>query len=727
LTGDHRRDLTPLVSEGVSVKLSRQERVQVVEWFARHQETLPAPIRLLLAEPLARLTSSDSLSQKAFNTHGRQLARALGLIPSSERRRSSGRPLNNAKAGKSRRGTKQRTANNGRAGPAEVKSLRAYTRSQQSSENVDQITKETEVMREEAPREGGQGSEPNAASAGPTEHQKISQAEFAKRDAQARAFVARAQLGEGPDPALTSSHEALMNADVVCIDEDDVLVPADLPEGLHEEDVVKTLIQPRTRYDFALTVTEIQLDVEKKVVVTKDGERRIISGSTHEYGPKGFAVTWQALATLVVMIGQFAMPLNRLGTMLSTATKKFTSTSLGRMAHYVAERLAPIYLVLMEQLADSDILAGDDTSCRVLEISSYYARARQAPEQAEKEPPPWRSYGTVEEANATYIEYTARKSALLARREEGDREAKRTAAEAPPLKVLIGRELPFESPLKSGDGPKQAINTTVVTGRTDADDPSSQIVFYRSHLGSFGNLLEMLLSRRKPSKRKLIVQADLSTTNTVSDPHLTSRFDIEAVGCSAHARRPFAQYEDQDPKYAAMMLALFGALAVHEDTLDDFGRNRENVLAVRNMDSRPMWERIKAACETLSQRWTKATPIGNAARYIVKHYEKLTAYLNNPRLEATNNLRERMLRTEKLIEKSSMFRQSIEGRAVLDVLRTILQTAVAAGVGPHEYLVNILKADPEDIEARPERYTPAAWAKQRSPAHAQATRDQPAA
>ena len=116
----------------------------------------------------------------------------------------------------------------------------------------------------------------------------------------------------------------------------------------------------------------------------------------------------------------------------------------------------------------------------------------------------------------------------------------------------------------------------------------------------------------------------------------------------------------------------------------------------------------------MAERWTKATPLGTAARYILKHYERLTAYLDNPRLEATNNLRERLLRTEKLIEKSSMFRKSIEGRAVLDILRTILQTAVAAGVPPHEYLVDVLKASPADIEAHPERYTPAAWAKRRA-------------
>jgi hypothetical protein len=64
-----------------------------------------------------------------------------------------------------------------------------------------------------------------------------------------------------------------------------------------------------------------------------------------------------------------------------------------------------------------------------------------------------------------------------------------------------------------------------------------------------------------------------------------------------------------------------------------------------------------------------------------------------------------MLRTEKLIESSSMFRRSLEGRFALDVVRTVMQTAVAAGVPVHEYLESILRMDPEELAAHPERYT----------------------
>ena len=94
-----------------------------------------------------------------------------------------------------------------------------------------------------------------------------------------------------------------------------------------------------------------------------------------------------------------------------------------------------------------------------------------------------------------------------------------------------------------------------------------------------------------------------------------------------------------------------------------------------------------------------------AARYIIKHFDTLTAYLDDPRLEPTNNLRERMLRMEELIEGGSLFRRSLEGRFVLDIVRTILQTAVAADVPVHDYLVSVLRADDELIATHPQQFT----------------------
>lgn len=388
------------------------------------------------------------------------------------------------------------------------------------------------------------------------------------------------------------------------------------------------------------------------------------------------------------------------------------------MLHYVAQRLVPIYLELCEQLADSEILSGDDTSCRVIEVASYFKGTkvhRRRRKKKKKKKPPWAAYRTPTVAADSIKQCEQRRQQRMRRREDGDREAKRSRDEEPSLGMIVGQALEFESPRQDGSGAKQSLNTTVVTGRSVAEDPRSMIVFYKSHLGGCGNLLESILCNRRPAAREVILQADLSTTNLVKDPDLLERFNFKLIGCAAHARRPFALYEHEDPLHCPHMLHLFVGLAMHEQLLDEYGRNRENVLAVRQSDSRRIWGHIQELATKMAAKWSKGTKLGTGARYILKHFDKLTAYLDDPRLEPTNNMRERLLRTEKLIENSSMFRMTLEGRFVLDIIRTILQTAVAARAPVHEYLVSILRENAKEIEAHPDRFTPYAWAARHPP------------
>jgi hypothetical protein len=702
-------------------ELSVAQRREVASWIELNLASLPEPVRLFLA-PHCKYLAADEDLRRRFDATCRELRRALGITPSSERRRS-GSPLASLPPERAR--------------PAQTEQERLEQQLDRSvrltgwhgdlkkrhRKQTKRLKQRLAKLKAAAPRD----HEPQTLlrdqdvtedlsveeiERTPVEEIELTPEEQAESQAAAVRFGEHLLLGEGADPALQSVNETLMpGGAVICTEEYEDLL-AEVPQELADATVVKTLHEPRVRYEFSVSVSRIELDVEKKVVVQPNGERAVVAASTAAFGPPHYSVTWPALATLAVLVGQFALPLNRLATMFSTFGKRFTAGGLGRLLHYVAERLVPIYLELADQLADSSILAGDDTSCRVVEVNSHFAASKAAGGGAAKEarPPPWAGYCTPEAAAQSLKRCEELRRAREQRRAAGNREARRTPDEGPSLGMRIGRVLEFESPRQDGQGPKQSLHTTVLSGRSSAEDPRSLIVFYRSHLGSCGNLLESILRSRNPSAREVILQADLSTTNLINDPELLARFSFRLIGCTAHARRPFALYEHEDPVNCGYMLHLFKGLAIHEQRLDVHGRNRQNVLAVRQAESRELWEEIRELATDMQDKWSKGTKLGTAARYIVNHYDELTAYLDDPRLEATNNLRERMLRTEKLIEGSSMFRRTLEGRFALDVVRTVMQTAVAAGVPVHEYLESVLRADAEDIATHPERYTPRAWA-----------------
>jgi len=702
--------------------LTAEQLREVDAWIGAHLAEAPEPVAAFLKLHRRYLNAGKNLPQR-FNEMIRELRRALGITSSSERRRS-GSPASaipgtqHGRAKTEQERLEQELDRSHRLGNWHRDLRRRHTRRAKGIVERLAKMKKNHPHPVSARKDQAEPSSPTSLQdiidEMPVESIVLTEEELAENRAETAAFVKRLQLGEQTDPVLSSSTETLMPGGAAVTDEEvEYLAAALLTDDLADAKVVKTLNDQRVRYDIAVSVKPITLNVEKHVVVKSNGERTVISASTDDYGPARYSVTWLTLATLAVLVGQFALPLNRIATLFSTAGKEFTAGGLSRMLHYVAERLVPIYLTLSTKLSNSDILSGDDTSCRVLEVATCLKNANSQGKKKTKPPPPWDAYRTPAAAEDSIQQCRQRKEQRQHLQADGARDVTRTKDEEPSLGMLIGRALEFESPRQDGTGNKQSLNTTVLTGRSVADDPRSLIVFYRSHLGGLGNLLESILHWRNPKARDVVVQSDLSTTNLVRDESLLSRFNVTPIGCSAHARRPFAIYEQEDPVYCPFMLHLFTGLAMHEQLLDEHGRNRENVLAVRQVDSRELWEEIKELSTTMATKWSKGTKLGTAARYILNHYDKLTAYLDDPRLQPTNNQQERMLRTEKLIEGSSMFRLSLEGRFVLDIIRTILQTAVAARVPVHEYLVDVLRADADEIEKHPERFTPRAWGARR--------------
>lgn len=651
--------------------LTPQDLEEQALWLKQNREQLPQSVVIAL-ENFGALVASLGKSKTKQNELVLQLKRAMGIVPKSERRPSNdtipGLPNGNTFHKPTQREKLQATVEKKLQLASWHRSLarRHKGKAKMVQEKIDTLPAVEDIVL--TPEEEAELAE--------TLRQREERYRYGE--------------SEGASPELMSVRETLVSDGPITTGEREENVPAVLP-GNRDLHVVKSFTEERVRYDFTVTITRVVAQVEKKVVVDEQGQRTVISGDTWALGPPHYGVTWSFLTNLAIMVGQYAMPLNRLAKLLATEGKPQSASSLWKMLRYVAERFVPIYVELFEALSDSLILMGDDTTTRVLEVHRAIARAdREETEGAKEAEPtfPWHAY-----RNPTAAQETLRNTS------------------SPSLGALIAAHLGFEFPRKNGTGAKRALNTTVVSGRQDALDPHSLVVFYRSHIGNFGNLLDMLLQQRKPSAKEVIIQSDLATFNLIGDPAIKTAFDIRYIGCTSHARRPFALYEHEDPALCSYMLHLFKGFAIDEWGLDVHGRNFKNVTAIRGVDSREMWEDIKALANQIAEKWSKESKLGQGARYILRHYDKLTAYLDDPRLEPTNNFSERMLRMEKLIEDSSMFRVSLEGRFVLDILRTVMQTAIVAGAPLQEYILHVLQTRPEEVAQSPEQFVPRTWVK----------------
>lgn len=642
--------------------LGPEAKQELDAWLEKNDETIPAVVKdafshyNLLLEGLAG-------NQAHLKSALLQLRRALGIEASSEKRKNSGDPIG------------------GSSEPGDPKPKDPAAKIRCALERALRLIKWHKDLLKKNKRMA-KGLENKLVDLEPVE---CTPEELAEIDVECAERLLRLGLGDGPQPAFESPKQAFMRGGDVRVEENFVVAEVD-PSLLVGEKVVSRIADERIRYDFNLTVTKINVEVEKVVIKDAEGSTRIISASTRDIGPPRMDVTWDFLANVAIMVSQYGMPFNRLGGLLTVPEKRFSSASLTRMFFYVAERFVPIYLHNFSVLSNSQLLSGDDTTTRVLEYARYMKACQSNPQSAGLSP--WASYATSEAAEVTF---------------------KETMPSS--LGVLLARELGFEFDRKDGNGQKKSLQTSVISGRGEDENPRSTIIFYRSHIGGFGNLLTRCLTTRKPEFQKLIVQADLATVNLITDPALAARFIIELAGCASHARRPFALYENDDPQLCSIILHIFKGLYIDEKELDFYGRNETNVRAVRNIDSRALWEEIQNVARIISLKWSKATKLGGAAHYILRHYQKLTAYLDNPLISISNDFSERMLRMEKLIQANALFRNSLEGRFALDINRTSLQTAIAAQVPLQEYVNYVLRASPEKVAANPEDYTALAYSR----------------
>jgi hypothetical protein len=481
--------------------------------------------------------------------------------------------------------------------------------------------------------------------------------ETASSEADPQAAREDAVGGATADQELASPSEVVFSAPVARTAAVDLVRRADRSvvfpgvRGLH------SAFDQTKRVDLQLVLTEQTYHVETLTDMKSGASCR---ASMDDIGPKRSNLTWNTIATVILLVVGFAIPVNRVMNMIGH--KSLSSGRICGLLQWAARLLVPVYLHQAEELADCRYLSGDDAKTKVLDVD-------EAPKEDD------------------------------------------------PLAELDER-FGFTSSRVDGKGDKAAVNVSMVTGRTKEEDPRSTVHFFRTHIGNFGNLLTKILESRSPKTGPLTVQGDMSSGNL---PSAVMRKIVKIIlaGCGSHARRPIWRYRDDDPQFCYYLLSCFFLLARIEARIDALGRTRETTLRLRQRHARKVWDLIRTRCVAAveggmtsagrAHRWPPKTKLYDAAMYIINHFDALTRYLGDPRLEFTNNARERGLRAEVSMLVSSKFRKTRRGRAALDVLRTINATCTAADVSLADYLREVLPAGAK-IESNPAHYTPYAVA-----------------
>jgi len=83
--------------------------------------------------------------------------------------------------------------------------------------------------------------------------------------------------------------------------------------------------------------------------------------------------------------------------------------------------------------------------------------------------------------------------------------------------------------------------------------------------------------------------------------------------------------------------------------------------------------------------------LGEAIRYMLKHWDKLTRFLKVPGAPIDNNLCERSLKKAILHRKNSLFYKTKNGAHVGDIFLSLIHTAELNGADPFHYLTELIR------------------------------------
>lgn len=184
------------------------------------------------------------------------------------------------------------------------------------------------------------------------------------------------------------------------------------------------------------------------------------------------------------------------------------------------------------------------------------------------------------------------------------------------------------------------------------------------------------------------------------------------MGCWAHVRRKAVEAVNRrrQPALAYAFLEQIQSLYQVEKKLR--GQSPERRLEVRQKESRPIIDELKAWLDQHAPNIVPKGTLGKAVNYTRNQWSILTTFLEDGHLEIDNNLAENAIRPFVIGRKAWLFSGSPAGAEASAMLYTLIETAKANKLEPRAYLNYLFETlpharQPEDIEALlPHRLTP---------------------
>lgn len=117
----------------------------------------------------------------------------------------------------------------------------------------------------------------------------------------------------------------------------------------------------------------------------------------------------------------------------------------------------------------------------------------------------------------------------------------------------------------------------------------------------------------------------------------------------------------------------------------------EQRLAIRNSKTAPLMEQLKAHLASMVSQLFSQSTLTDAINYALNHWEGLTMFLSDGRVEVDSNTVERSMRPIAMGRRNSLFAGNEGGAQSWAILASVVNTAKLNGLDPQTYLSDVLE------------------------------------
>lgn len=182
----------------------------------------------------------------------------------------------------------------------------------------------------------------------------------------------------------------------------------------------------------------------------------------------------------------------------------------------------------------------------------------------------------------------------------------------------------------------------------------------------------------------------LQTDGYVAYDVFAKRQGITLIHCMAHARRMFNDALDNDEQRATHALKEIQKLYTIERLCKEGQINFDEIKEIRQLKSVRILRELGLWLQQQYLQVLPKSPIGKAIGYSLERWERLSAYVNDGRLNIDNNPVENSIRPIALGRKNYLFAGSHEAAKRSGMLYSLLGTCKMHGVEPNAWLKDVL-------------------------------------